>query len=428
MANVIADPPTRLARGLGTFDAVVVGLGAMLGAGVFVAFAPAARAAGNALLLALALAAVVAWCNATSSAGLAAAHPESGGAYVYGRRRLAPWAGFVAGWGFVAGKLASCAAMALAFGSYALPGHERAAGLAAVVALTLANVLGVAKTALLTRVLVAGVLVALALAVAAIAAGGAADAGRLWPLDGAGPLALLEAAGFLFFAFAGYARIATLGEEVRDPATTIPRAVPIALAIVLALYTVVAVALLAGLGADALAASPAPVAAAVEAGSLRALAPVVRAGASLACLGVLLSLLAGIARTAFAMAGNGDLPRALAAVHARARVPHRAVLAAGAIVAAVVAVADVRGAIGFSSFAVLVYYAVANAAALTLPRTGRGGAHALAAIGLLGCLAIACALPASSVAGGAGVIAAGLLGRALAARRGRRARNGGDPT
>src|SRR4051812_50087604 len=115
------DAPTRLARRLGTMDAVVVGLGAMIGAGVFAAFAPAARAAGNGLLLGLLIAAFVAYCNATSSAELAAVYPESGGAYVHGRKRLGGVWGFVAGWGFVIGKLASCAAVAGSVRSYAAP-------------------------------------------------------------------------------------------------------------------------------------------------------------------------------------------------------------------------------------------------------------------------------------------------------------------
>lgn len=402
------EPPSRLARRLGTFDAVVVGLGAMIGAGVFAAFAPAARAAGNTLLVGLAIAAFVAWCNATSSAQLAAVHPEAGGAYAYGRRRLGAFWGFLAGWGFVAGKLASCAAMALTFASYAAPALARPLAVAAVIAITAVN-LGGQKSAALTRAIVALVLAALAATVTAVWRGGAADPARLWPLDPATPGGVLQSAGFLFFAFAGYARLATLGEEVRDPARTIPRAIPIALGIVLVVYAVVAVSAIAGLGAPALAAAAAPLAAAVEAGSWAGLAPVVRIGAAAASLGVLLSLILGVSRTAFAMADAGDLPRALAAVHARTRVPHHAELAAGAVVALAVALVDVRGAIGFSSFGVLVYYAIANAAALRLAPQERRWPRAFAALGIAGCAALALALPAASVIAGAAVLALGAV-------------------
>ncbi|HEU5060293.1 MAG TPA: amino acid permease, partial [Kofleriaceae bacterium] len=196
--------PTRLARRLGTTDAVVIGLGSMIGAGVFSALAPAARAAGNGLLAGLAIAALVAYCNATSSAQLAAVYPQSGGTYVYGRERLGPYWGFLAGWAFVIGKLASCAAMAMTFASYAAPALARPLAAGAVVALTAVNYAGIEKTALVSRVIVGLVLAALATVVAAIWLGGAADPGRLWPIEGAGWRGVLQAGGFLFFAFAGY--------------------------------------------------------------------------------------------------------------------------------------------------------------------------------------------------------------------------------
>ncbi|MFF4652056.1 APC family permease [Streptomyces sp. NPDC001380] len=396
-----------LRRGLGLRDAVVVGLGAMLGAGVFAAFAPAAAAAGSALLPALAAAAVVAYCNATSTARLAARHPESGGAYVYGRERLGPFWGYLAGWAFTVGKTASCAAMALTAGSYLWPGQAHAVAVAAVAAVTALDCAGVRKAAWFTRAVVAAVLAVLAAVAAACLASGAADAGRLLPGADSSPGGVLRAAGLLFFAFAGYARIATLGEEVRDPGRTIPRAVPLALGIALAAYAAVAAALLAVLGPERLAASAAPLADAVRAAGAPALAPAVRAGAALAALGSLLALVLGVSRTVLAMARDRNLPHALAAVHPGARVPRRAAAAVGAVVAAVAAVADVRGAIGFSSFGVLAYYAVANASAWRLgPREGRPP-RAVPPVGLAGCLLLALALPGASVAAGAGVLALG---------------------
>lgn len=412
-----AAPPTRLARRLGTFDAVVIGLGSMIGAGIFAAPGPAAAAAGSGLLLGLALAALVAYCNATSSAQLAALHPESGGAYVYGRRRLGPLWGFLAGWGFVIGKIASCAAMAMTFGSYAAPALARPLAVGSVVALTCVGYLGIQKTALLTRLIVAVVILALVVVVAAVWLGGATDPARLQPVTGTSARGVLQSAGFLFFALAGYARIATLGEEVVDPRRTIPRAIPIALGLTVGLYALVATSALAGAGASALAASSAPLAAAVEAGGLAWLAPAVRIGAAIGSLGVLLSLLAGVSRTTFAMAAERDLPGSLAAVHPRYRVPHRAELAVGAAVAAVVAVADLRSAIGFSSFAVLTYYAVTNAAAWTLRPDERRWPRALAGLGLVGCAALALTLPLPSVLGGSGLLAAGAIVHLVRRRR-----------
>ncbi|MEO8185319.1 MAG: APC family permease [Deltaproteobacteria bacterium] len=404
-----ASAPTRLARRLGTTDAVVIGLGSMIGAGVFAAFGAAAQAAGNALMLGLAIAALVAYCNATSSAQLAAIYPESGGTYVYGRKQLGCFWGFLAGWGFVIGKLASCAAMAMTFGSYASPAFPRPFALGAVVLLTLVNYRGVTKTVALSKGIITVVLLALAIVVAAAWFGGAADVGRLWPLQGADAYGVLQSAGFLFFAFAGYARLATLGEEVMDPQRTIPRAIPIALGLALVVYTVIAVSALAGAGAAAIATSPAPLAAVVEAGRLGWLSPAVRVGAAVASLGALLSLIAGVSRTAFAMAANRDLPHFFAAVHPRYRVPHRAELAVGLIVAVVSAAADVRSAIGFSSFTVLTYYAIANASAWTLPNNERRWPRALAGLGLLGCLTLAFTLPLASVVAGAALLAVGAM-------------------
>jgi basic amino acid/polyamine antiporter, APA family len=400
--------PDRLERRLGLTDAVVIGLGSMLGAGVFAAVGPAAAAAGSWLLAGLLLAGLVAYANATSSAALAAVYPESGGTYAYGRRRLGPFWGFLAGWAFLAGKLASCAAMALTLGSYVAPGLARPVALAGLAAVTVANYLGVARTAAATRVVVAVVLAALAAAVAGMLLGGQADPANLTsPAAGPGAHGVLQAAGLLFFAFAGYARVATLGEEVIDPARTIPRAVPLALGIALVVYAVVCAAALLAVGPAALAASAAPLADAVGAGRLSELEPVVRVGAAVASLGVLLSLQAGLSRTGFAMAANHDLPRALATVHPRYRVPHRAELAVAALVAVAVLAVDLRGAIGFSSTLVLVYYAVTNAAAWTLGAPGRRWPRWRAAAGLAGCLLLAASLPVASVAAGAAVLAAG---------------------
>jgi APA family basic amino acid/polyamine antiporter len=408
----------RLVRRLGTGDAVVIGLGSMIGAGVFSAFAPAAAAAGGGLLLGLAIAAAVAYCNAVASAQLAAQYPTSGGTYVYGRERLGAWWGFLAGWGFVIGKTASCAAMALTVAAYALPEAawlQRVVGVAAVLLLTGVNLRGISRTAGLARVLVALSLFALAMVVGTILGSGNASLERLdlgsWP---AGPYGVLQAAGLLFFAFAGYARIATLGEEVRDPSRTIPRAIPLALSITVGLYLAVGLAALAAAGPDRLALSPAPLATAVEAVGAAWASPVVRAGAVVASLGSLLALIAGIGRTTLAMAREGDLPRWLAAVDPRRQVPHHAEVAVALIVSALALTLDLRGAIGFSSFGVLTYYAIANASAWTQQAPHRRWPRTLNVIGLAGCALLVFTLPVEAVLAGVAMFAIGVIGRFVA--------------
>lgn len=402
-----AAQPSRLSRKLNTFDAVVIGLGSMIGAGVFVVVGPAAQAAGTGLLAALVIAAIVAYCNALSSAQLAVLYPESGGAYVYGRKRLGAFWGFLAGWGFVVGKLASCAAMALTFASYAAAEWMRPLAVFAVLVVTAVNYFGIQKTAVLTRVIVVIVLATLATVIVTTLYGGEIEPARLLPLGGTGPYGVLQAAGLWFFAFAGYARVATLGEEVIDPSRTIPRAIPIALGITLLIYSAVAITALLAVDLDTLAQATAPLAAAVEAGGLPGWSPVVRVGAAVASLGVLLSLVVGVSRTAFSMAANRDLPHFFAAVHPRHRVPYRAELAVGLLVALAVAFADLRSAIGFSAFTVLTYYAVTNAAALTLNASERRWPRAVACVGLAGCAILALTLPLSSVLAGSAVLLVG---------------------
>lgn len=402
----------ELRRSLGVFDAVVIGLGSMIGAGIFAALGPAAHAAGSGLLLGLALAAVVAYCNATSSARLAALYPASGGTYVYGRKRLGDFWGYLAGWGFVVGKTASCAAMALTVGSYAWPSRAHVVAVATVVALTAVNYAGVHKSAWLTRIIVALVLAVLAAVVVAVFTSGSAGTEHM-RLAGVTVGGVIQAAGLLFFAFAGYARIATLGEEVRDPARTIPRAIPLALAIALAVYALVAVAALTALGPRRLAESSAPLSEAVRAAGTAWLAPVVQVGAAVAAVGSLLALILGVSRTTLAMARDHHLPHLLTAVHPRFQVPHRAELLIGAVVAVLAATADLRGAIGFSSFAVLIYYAVANASAFTLrPDEGRPP-RAIPVIGLVGCVVLAFAMPPSSVLSGVTVLGIGVAAYAI---------------
>jgi APA family basic amino acid/polyamine antiporter len=396
---------TSLRRTLGVGDAVIIGLGSMVGAGIFAALGPAARAAGPGLLLGLGVAAVVAYCNAMSSARLAALYPASGGTYVYGRERLGEFWGYLAGWSFVVGKTASCAAMALTVGTYVWPDQAHAVAVAAVVALTAVNYGGVQKSAWLTRAIVAVVLAVLACVVVVCLGSGASDAGRLGVGLSSGVGGVLQAAGLLFFAFAGYARIATLGEEVRDPARTIPRAIPLALGIALLVYAAVAVAVLSVLGPEGLGAAAAPLADAVRAAGVPELVPVVRVGAAVAALGSLLALILGVSRTTLAMARDRHLPGALAAVHPRFQVPHRAELAVGAVVAVLAATVDVRDAIGFSSFGVLAYYAVANASAWTLDSAPLS--RVVPVVGLVGCMTLAFALPWVSVAVGAAVLGLG---------------------
>lgn len=419
----------RLARRLGLTDAVFIGLGSMIGAGVFSAFTPAAQAAGNGLLVGLVVAAIVAFCNAVASAQLAAQYPTSGGTYVYGRERLGAWWGFAAGWSFVIGKTASAAAMAITFASYvAPPGWQKAVAVAAVLALAGVNLLGITRTALATRIIVVAVLAVLAVVVIA-----GASTGLPGGFDGAGAAAvspgvvanglfaggwygILQSGGLLFFAFAGYARVATLGEEVRNPERTIPRAITIALAAAVIVYGIIAVVVLGTLGPAGVARSNAPLAATVGAAGWAWAVPVVRVGAAVASLGALLALIAGVGRTTLAMARERDLPHWLSAIHPKTLVPYRAEIALAIAVVALVLAGDLRSAIGFSSFGVLLYYFVANVAAITQDRPHRRYPRALQVLGAIGCLALVATLPPAAIVAGVVVVLVGVGYRLVSGR------------
>ncbi|WP_024475688.1 APC family permease [Arthrobacter sp. CAL618] len=412
MAHPPGTNPPGLRRQLGGFDATTVGIGSMIGAGVFVVFAPAAASAGSWLPLAVAIAGFVAYCNAAASAQLAAVHPHSGGTYIYGRRQLGPWPGFIAGWSFVAGKIASCAAMALTFGLYAAPGFETAAAVAAVVALTVVNLLGVSRTALMTRIIVSLVVPVLAfVVVAAFAAPAPSDAVQL-PISWLG---VLQAAGLLFFAFAGYARVATMGEEVREPQRNIPAAIFGSLGFTLGLYLLLAWGLLAALGPTALAASAAPLREVFTASTSAIPATAVTIAAALASLGALLALIAGVGRTTLAMAREGDLPRALTGIWQRFGVPYAADLATAVVVIGLLLTTDVLTVVGFSSFGVLIYYAIANLSAFTLTHRPWHSPRGLNVVGFIGCVLLALTLPTTSVLTMVAVLAAGVLGRVVVA-------------
>lgn len=403
-----------LARRLRLVDAVAIGLGSMIGAGVFAVWAPALGVAGSGILIALAIAAIVAYCNATASAQLAAVHPVAGGTYAYARAEIGPWWGFVAGWSFVIGKIASCAAMAMTFAAYAAPrGWQTPVAVAAVVALAVVNCFGVTRTALVTRILVACSLLGLAVVVALGL--GSASAATPAPLSDATAYGVLQGAGLLFFAFAGYARIATMGEEVVDPARTIPRAIALALGGAVVVYTLVAITVIVTLGGDAVASS-APLADVLSSTGWAALTPLVRITAAAASLGALLALLTGIGRTTLAMAREADLPRFLARVDERWHVPRRAEIAIAVVVIGIVLAADLRDAIGFSSFGVLLYYLIANAAAFRQQGSVRRHPRAMQVVGALGCLLLLNTLPVLASIVGTAVVLIGVLYRAIRLR------------
>lgn len=407
-----------LRRDLQLADAVAIGLGAIIGAGVFVVVGVAAGIAGPALLVGLALAAVAATCNALSSAQLAAVYPESGGTYEYGYRVLHPLLGFAAGWMFLASKLAAGGTVALGFASYLarlIPGVPlRSTAVAAAIALTIANLYGVKKVGRLNAAIVFATLVTLlGFVVAGIPHFRIANLQPFAPQGGRG---VLEAAALLFFAYTGYARIATLGEEVAEPKRTIPRAIVSSLAICVVLYFAVALVAVGAVGAQALAESGAPLERAARQFSLPGAERMVAVGATIAMLGVLLSQLLGVSRMLLAMARRRDLPPALAHVHAVSGVPDRAVLLSGGVIVLLALFGTLRWVVAAAAFTILVYYGIANLAALRMNPSDKRFPDAVALLGLVCCLLLAFSLPPRTIGFGFALLALGFALRWLMRR------------
>ena len=373
----------------------------------------AAGIGGPSLLAGLVLAGLAASANALSSAQLAAAYPVAGGTYEYGYRVLGPVFGFGAGWMFLASKTAALGTVALGLGAYLgtlLPGvPPRVVAATAVLAFTALNYRGIRRSSLANLVIV---VISIGVLLALIAFGSAhVQVSRMRPFVSNGFSGLLEASAVLFFAYTGYARIATLGEEVRNPSRTIPLAIVVTVVLTLLLYLAVAFVSLGVVGADGLAATAAPLERVAREAGGSALAVTVAIGGVVAMLGVVLSQLLGLSRMVLAMARRGDLPPVLGAIHERYHVPHQAVVLMGAVGTLVAVTGTLRGVAEAASFTILVYYGIANLAALRMPRGAKLVPDAVPLVGLLACVTLAMALSATTIATGIAVLLAGFVFR-----------------
>lgn len=401
----------NLKRELGLLDAVGIGLGAVMGAGIFVVTGVAAGTAGPGFLIGLAVAGVAATFNGLSSAQLGARYPQSGGTYEYGYVLVNPAAGFAAGWMFLASKLAAAGTVALGFGHYAaalVPGISPVlVGAVAVVLVTAANLFGIRKAGRFNLAIVALTLVSLmAFVVAGIPS---LDANNLTPFAPHGWTGVAESSALLFFAYTGYARLATLGEEVRDPATTIPKAIMATLALSFVIYLTVGAVAAGSVGSDALAASRSPLERAAETFTFPAVGKLLAVGAATAMLGVLLSQILGISRMMLAMARRGDLPVGLSEIGKRSGVPTRGILLTGAIALTLALAGTLESVISAAAFTILIYYSITNFSALKLQGRDQLYPRWIAWSGLATCIAMALSLKPVTMISGLGLLAAGFV-------------------
>lgn len=429
-----SDSPTSLHREVGVLGAVMMGLGSIVGTGIFVSIGIAAGAAGPSVLLAITVAAVIATCNGLSSAQLAANHPVSGGTYEYGYRWLHPALGFTAGWMFLCAKSASAATAALGFAGYVLNvlGQSESnlqipLAIGAVAVLTILVLSGIKRSNAANIGIVSVTLFSL---LGFVGAGLISIDGNSWdhltpffapvsPQDS--PVAgFLQACALMFVAYTGYGRIATLGEEIRDPYRNIPRAIVATLLISMTLYVAVGLVGIVIAGAAVLAEGTTQQAAPLEVVARRLSVPgiaiLVAVGAITAMLGVLLNLILGLSRVALAMGRRGDLPPQLTKLSASSATPWLAVVLVSVVIAGLVLLGDVKTTWSFSAFTVLVYYALTNLAALRLSDEERLYPRVVPWGGLIACLFLAFWVDMQVWMTGLGLIAVGLLWRQAARR------------
>lgn len=386
---------------LSLIDAVFIGLAAMLGAGVFVVFGPAASYAGAALPLAILIAAIVAYLNAGSVAQLAKAVTRSGGGYSYARVYISKNFSFLAGSAFLVGKIGSSAAIALTVATYLTPDHVVLTAIGAVVVMTAINLAGINRTALGSKVLAT---ITIAFLLTLVIAGFALPAAAA-QLETGSPIGILSAAALFFFAFAGYARVATLGGEVQNSERDVARAIWISFAIVLAIYLTLSLILTEKLGSN-LAFTVTPLADLAAETFLGG--EFVWIFAALAGLGSLLALLAGMSRTAAEMARDLELPKPFAKRLSN-NAPVVAELTIAGLVIVLVSTGGILLSLGISSFAVLLYYAITNFAAFRQPSADTTRPKALNLLGLALCLLLALSVPIEGLVAGAGLLTGAML-------------------
>jgi len=405
--------PNSLKRVLGLNDAIGVGLGAIIGAGIFVVTGVAAGVSGASFIVGLMIAGLIASFNGLSSAQLAAVYPQSGGTYEYGYQLLNPSFGFSAGWMFIISKLSAAGIVAIGFGSYfhqLVPAFTPLTySIVAVVVLTIANLVGIKKAGTVNQIIVLVTLLSLLYFI--VGGIGSVKASNFTPFAPFGIMGIAESTAILFFAFTGYARIATLAEEVVEPKKTIPRAVIITIISAIVLYAAVSVVATGAIGAEGMSQSKSPLQVASEAMSAPAISVIITIGASTAMLGVLLSQILGISRMLLAMGRRNDLPHLFEKIHSKTSVPHIGILFTSVVILAITTLGTFDFVVRAATFTILLYYSITNIAAIRQPNQQQLYSKAVPYLGLVGCIAMSISLPLSVIISGVALLAIGFAMR-----------------
>ncbi|MDX8029480.1 amino acid permease [Lentzea sp. BCCO 10_0856] len=393
---------------------IALGLPAVLGAGVFAGFAPAAALAGWWVLPALALSAFAALCSAFSTADQSRAYPDVGGGYGYVHAQLGVWPARMTASAHLLGRAAMAAVVASMFGAYVVPDQPVIGALALVVATALLGAVGFRFGT--------GVSVFVSLVVLGVLALVVASSFSIEPVPSAGetgtPNELVGVAGLMFMAFAGFERITApnRGERTHSPAV-LKIAIPVLIGLSFVVYLAVGAGVLRQLGSARLALSPAPLRDALVAADAAALVPLVQIAAAVAGVAALHFVLSSAHRTLTGLVEDGELPTRL-----KPGVLSLVVVVASALALILMPMAT---ALGVAASTTLFYYAFTNASARVLLQNDRTWPMRTACLGLGLSVLLAMSMPVPalliSLAGlGAGTGLIGLTAALRGSLRGKR--------
>lgn len=380
----------RLKREIGLFGASALGIGAIVGSGIFIVTGIVAGLAGPAMILSILIAGVIAVFSAMSVAELSAYLPEEGGTYSFARKLISPFTGYIAGWIWVFSNIFVGAAVSLGFAQYFVTIFPevpvKVIAVIICIAFLVVNYVGVKESTLINNILVTlKVLILLFFISFAL---GYFKPGNFTPFAPTGPMGIFMGAALIFFAYTGFARVTIMAEEVRNPEHTIPRSIYIALGVSTLLYILVSLTATGLVGTAALSHSMSPLAAAISSAGNPAATFIVSIGAMIATASVLLTTIMGVSRIVFAMGRSNDLPSFASRLHPRFSTPHYAIWLTGAFMVAAILFADLSLVITVSTFAMLIYYLIANAAAMQIPARERRYPGVIPVIGVVTCIGL----------------------------------------
>jgi APA family basic amino acid/polyamine antiporter len=370
----------ELKRTLNLFDATAIGIGAVIGAGIFGVLGLAVGYAGPAVVISMVIAGTVALFTAISFAELSSAIPKEGGTYQYAYEMTNPFVAFISGCLWLFGQTVAGSAVCLILASYFLgliplfpakivvfsfaASTVNIVAVSAALILTALNLRGIKHSARFNNILVVTKILILCFFVVV----GAFQVNTQYYSNLApnGLFGILQGAGFIFFAYLGFGRIAALGEEVKNPKRTLPLSIFFALGTSMILYVVTGFIATGLVSYKSLGISSSPIADAAKATGNYAVFATVSFGALVATVSVLLTNLLGLSRVSFTMARNGQFPKALAKVHSRLGTPYISILITGALMAFLALVSDLRQAAATTSFSILTTHIILHSSAIQL--------------------------------------------------------------